>query len=78
MLNKKVLYLSYETCLDIAFVLKQLSCYNLNLQVVHLHIVKQVLYYLKEIITLDIKQKNNFIGYQLREKYGKLKIVKYK
>lgn len=54
-LIRKMLYLTCGTRLDIAFVVSQLSRYNLNPWVGYLHIANQVLKYLKGTITLDIK-----------------------
>ena len=51
----KLMYLSYGTYPDIAFVVGQLSRHNTDPQIGHLRIAKQVLRYLKGTITLGIK-----------------------
>ena len=51
----QLIYLSYKSCLNIVFVVEQLSYHNSNLQVCHLCIVKQVLPYLKRTIMLGIE-----------------------
>ena len=53
-LIKKLMYLACETRPDIAFIVGQLSCQNLDPQIGHLRIAKQVLRYLKGTITLGI------------------------
>ena len=54
-LISKLIYLSCGTRPDIGFVIRQLSRHNSNPCVRHLRIAKQVLYYLKSTITLDIE-----------------------
>ena len=49
------MYLSCRTHPDTAFVVGQLSCHNSDPRARHLWIAKQVLWYLKETITLGIK-----------------------
>lgn len=71
------MYLSCGTHPDIAFVVGQLSCHNSNPQIRYLCIVKQVLRYLKETITLGIKWKNNFADHRLGRKYRELGVVRY-
>lgn len=71
------MYLNYGTRSDIAFVIRQLSYYNSEPQIRHLHIAKQVLHYLKSIITLGIKLRNNLASHQSEWKYGKLEILEY-
>ena len=51
----KLIYLSCGTIPNIAFVVGQLSRHNSNPQIDHLYIAKQVLHYLKRMITLGIE-----------------------
>ena len=51
----KLMYLSYGTQPDIVFVMGQLSRHNSDPCIRHLRIAKQVICYLKGIITLGIK-----------------------
>ena len=71
--------LKYLTCPNIVFIVEQLSHQNLDLQVRHLQIAKQVLQYLKRTITFDIEWDTDPVGHQskLRENYGELDMVKY-
>ncbi len=73
----KLIYLSCEICSDIVFVVEQLSYYNLDLQASHFCIAKQILFYLKKMITLGIKQEKDSIGYQLGGKYREFDVVRY-
>ena len=73
----KLIYLSYGTRPDIAFVIGQLNCHNSDLQAEHLRIAKQVLQYLKKTITLGIKWDRDLAGHQLGGKYGKFGVVGY-
>ena len=52
-------------------------CHNSDPRAEHLQIAKQVLRYLKTIITLGIKLGRDPVGHQLRRKYGKFGIVEY-
>lgn len=71
------MYLSCGTYFDIAFMVGQLSGYNSDPQASHLHITKQVLYYLKRIIMLGIKWSKGPAGHLLGEKYGDPGMVGY-
>lgn len=53
-LVNKLIYLSYSTRLNIAFVVGQLSKYNLNLRVGHLKVAKQVISYFEGMIHFRI------------------------
>lgn len=59
----KLIYLSYKTCLDITFVIRQLSRHILDLLASHFCITKQVLRYLKEIITLNAKWERDLVSH---------------
>ena len=50
----KLMYLACETRLDIAFVVRQLSCHNSDTRIGHICIAKQKLLYLKGTSTLGI------------------------
>lgn len=76
-LIEKLMYLAHKTKLDIAFILSQLNLHNSNSQMGNLCIAKQVLGYLKEIITLGIKWGNNPVSYCQHKKYGPLTVVEY-
>ena len=54
-----------------------MSCHNADPQIRYLRIVKQVLHYLKKMIMLGIKLKNDLAGYQLEEKYRELGVGEY-
>lgn len=71
------MYLNCGTRPDITSMIEQLSCHNSNPQIKYLCIIKQILHYLKRIIILGIKWRNNFEGHQLREKYKELGVVGY-
>ena len=73
----KLMYLSWATRPDIAFVVGQLSCHNSDPQTGHLRIAKQVLRYLKGTITLGIQWGNDPAGHQLGGIYGELGVVRY-
>ena len=73
----KFIYLNYKIRPNIIFVIGQLSYHNSDPQIGHLCIAKWVLHYLKKIITLGIRWKNNLIGHRLREKYEDLKVIRY-
>lgn len=70
------MYLACETRPDIVFVVGQLSRHNLDPQVGHLCITKQVIKYLRKTITLGIIQGNDLVGHR-QKKYGLLGIVSY-
>ena len=53
-LIEKLIYLLFDTRLNITFALRDLSKQNTNLRVKYLKIVKQVLKYLKETMYLGI------------------------
>lgn len=71
------MYLSCKTRPNIAFVVGQLSRHNSDLRVGYLRITKQVLRYLKGIITLSIEWGNNPAGHRLDGRYGELEMVGY-
>lgn len=48
------MYLAYGTQPDIVFIVRQLSRYNYDPRVGYIHVVKQVLQYLKGTIILGI------------------------
>ena len=73
----KLMYLSYGTQPDIAFVMGQLSCHNSDSHVRHLYIAKQVFCYLKGIITLDIEWGNNPTSHKVGKKYRKIDLIGY-
>lgn len=72
----KLINLTCGTKLDIAFIVVQLSYYNLYPQIEHFYIAQQVLRYLKETIILSIINKNNSVGYW-QKKYKLFGIVSY-
>lgn len=76
-LIRRFIYLNYRTHPNIVFVVGQLSHYNSDLLIAHLCIAKQVLRYLKEMITLGIKWGNNPASHRLGEIYGELEVVEY-
>lgn len=73
----KLMYLSYGTRPDIVFMVGQPSHHNSDPCIGHLRIAKQILCYLKKMITLDIKWGKDPVGHQLGGKYGELGVVKY-
>ena len=73
----KLIYLSCGTRPDIASVVEQLSRHNADSWIGHLRIAKQVLCYLKRMITLGIKWGNNPAGHRLGGKYRELEVVGY-
>lgn len=71
------MYISCGTCPNITFVKEQLNYHNSDLQAGHFRIIKQVLRYLKGIITLGIEQERHSASQQVRGKYGDLEVVGY-
>lgn len=58
------MYLTYEFYLDIAFVVEKLNCHKSEPHAGYLCIVKQILWYLKKTITLDIEWGKSHAGHQ--------------
>lgn len=54
---KKLIYLLYNTGLDIVFVIEQLNKQNKNLKIGHLKVAKQVLKYFKKTMHLKTTYK---------------------
>lgn len=54
-LIKKLIYLKFEICPNISFIIGQLNRHNANLWIKHLHMAKEFLRYLKITITLGIE-----------------------
>ena len=71
------MYISCGTRLDIAFVMGQQSHHKSNPCIRHIRIAKQVIHYLKGIITLGIGWRNNPANYREEEKYGEIDVVEY-
>ena len=57
--------------------MEQLSHYNLDPRIGHLHIVKRVLYYLKDIIILGVEWGNHPADDKAGEKYGEMGVIGY-
>ena len=76
-LISKLMYLSCGTYSNIAFVVGQLICYNSDPYIIYLSIVKQVLQYLNNLITLGIKYENNLGDHKLRKRYREMGVVGY-
>lgn len=53
-LIKKLIYLSYDTKPDNAFVISKLSKHNANLRIRYMKVAKKIVWYLKDIIHLKL------------------------
>lgn len=73
----KLIYRSYRTCLNITFVMGQLSCHILDLLAGHFYIAKQLLRYLKGIIILNIKWGRDLASHWSKKEYKEFGMVGY-
>ena len=74
----KLMYLAYNTRLDIAFYVGQLSRHNSDPRISHIRIAKQTLRYLKGRNILRIVSGKNPAGYRNQENmYGSFGVVGY-
>lgn len=69
--------MSFQTYPNIAFVVEQLSYYNSNLLISYLHIIKQILGYLKRSNSLNIEWKKNLVEYSSDKRYKEFRVIKY-